>query len=238
MGVVAVLGAGCAELRTPPAQTNLLRTLRPYVREVADGLRAIPDNRMALLEQIAATMAAQLERGEEVKLTFICSHNSRRSQMSQVWAETAAYYYGLHRVHAFSGGTETTACNCRTVTAMRQVGFSITTNSPGENPIYLVRFASDQPAVRAYSKLYHADGNPRTNFIALMTCSQADRKCPVVEGAVARYALHYTDPKLCDDTPDEAAAYKERCREIAREMFYLMSQARRRLEAKEAHDKK
>ena len=42
-------------------------------------------------------------------------------------------------------------------------------------------------------------------------------------------AIHYADPRLCDDTPAETSAYNERCREIAREMFYIMSEVRRRM---------
>jgi hypothetical protein len=63
-----------------------------------------------------------------------------------------------------------------------------------------------------------------------MTCSVADKSCPVVEGAIARHAIHYADPRLCDDLPTETAAYNERCREIAREMFYIMAEVRRRME--------
>jgi hypothetical protein len=143
--------------------------------------------------------------------------------MSQIWAQTAAHYFGLDQVHAFSGGTEATACNCRTIAAMRRVGFDIQDATSGENPLYLVRYAEDRAPIRAYSKLYNADDNPKQDFIALMTCSSADKSCPVVEGAVARYAIHYADPRLCDDTPTETSAYNERCREIAREMFYIMS---------------
>ena len=150
--------------------------------------------------------------------------------MSQIWAATAAYYYGIENVRAFSGGTQATACNCRTVAAMRRVGFDIEDATTGDNPIYLVRYASDRPVIPAYSKLYNADSNPKRDFIALMTCSVADKSCPVVEGAVSRYAIHYVDPRLCDDTPTETTAYNERCREIAREMFYIMSQVRAQID--------
>jgi hypothetical protein len=63
-----------------------------------------------------------------------------------------------------------------------------------------------------------------------MTCSLADKSCPVVEGAIARHAIHYADPRLCDDLPAETATYNERCREIAREMFYIMAEVRGRME--------
>ena len=115
---------------------------------------------------------------------------------------------------------------------MRRVGFAIEDATTGDNPIYVVRYSEDRAAIRAYSKLYNADGNPRRDFMALMTCSVADKSCPVVQGAVSRYAIHYADPRLCDDTPAETTAYNERCREIAREMFYIMSEVRRRLDAK------
>jgi hypothetical protein len=148
--------------------------------------------------------------------------------MSQIWAQTAATYFGLENVQAYSGGTEITACNLRTITAMRRAGFQVEDATTGENPLYLVHYSPDLPPVRTYSKLYNADDNPRKEFIALMTCSSADLKCPVVNGAIARHAIHYLDPRLCDDTPTETQAYNERCREIAREMFYIMAQVKDR----------
>src|SRR5205085_11938757 len=104
----------------------------------------------------------------------------------------------------------------------------------GDNPLYLVSYADGRPPIRAYSKLYNADGNPKTDFIALMTCSVADKKCPVVNGAIGRYAIHYADPRLCDDTPNETSAYNERCQEIAREMFYIMREVHRRVTSQKA----
>jgi arsenate reductase (thioredoxin) len=196
---------------------------------VASELDRLPEERRETLGHIADDIVDRLQAGESAQLTFICTHNSRRSHMSQIWAQTAAYYYGLDLVHAYSGGTEVTACNCRTVTAMRRVGFAIKDATTGDNPLYLVQYAKDRPPIRAYSKLYDADGNPPKDFIALMTCSSADRSCPEVKGAIARHAIHYSDPRLCDDTPTETTAYNERCREIAREMFYIMSEVRRRM---------
>jgi len=226
IGLIALAGMGCSSTR--PAQSNekLLPALRPYVNEVANDLEAVPAERKVVLGRIAADITTQLQAGKTANLTFICTHNSRRSHMSQIWAQTAAYYYGLNQVQAYSGGTQVTACNCRTVTAMRRVGFDIVDLTTGDNPIYSVRYAEDRPPIRAYSKLYNADGNPTQDFIALMTCSAADKSCPQVKGAIARHAIHYIDPRLCDDMPTETTAYNERCREIAREMFFVMSEVR------------
>jgi len=223
---------GCSAVAEVPqvqGDANLLLALRPYVKEVATELALVSAERRVVLDEIAATITARLEREKEANLTFICTHNSRRSHMSQIWLQTAACFYGFDRVHAWSGGTEVTACNCRTVTALRRVGFEIEDATKGDNPLYLVRYAENCSPIRTYSKRYDADANPKRDFIALMTCSSADKSCPVVEGAIARYAIHYADPRLCDDTPTETTAYNERCREIAREMFYIMSEVRRRV---------
>lgn len=226
--LIALCGAGCAGPHGSATKRHLLPDLQPYVDGVAGELDQVPAARREVLDKIAADVVARLNARQPARLTFICTHNSRRSHMSQIWAQTAAYHFGLKQVEAFSGGTEATACNCRTVAAMRRAGFDIEDATNGENPLYLVRYAADRPSIRAYSKLYNADGNPASNFIALMTCSAADKSCPVVKGAIARHAIHYADPRVCDDTPVETTAYNERCREIAREMFYIMARVRER----------
>ena len=204
-------------------------SLRPYILQIVTGLDKVPRERRTVLDQIAERIAMRLKFGKTAELTFICTHNSRRSHMSQLWAQTAANYYGLDKIHSFSGGTETTACNIRTVSALRRAGFSVKSAAEGQNPVYLIRFSDDRPPVRVFSKLYNADNNPNKDFIALMCCSKADKKCPVVQGAGSRYAIHYVDPKICDDTTEESFAYDERCREIAHEMFYIMSKVHERV---------
>jgi arsenate reductase (thioredoxin) len=231
IGFIALCCAGCSTTRQSRSNANLLPELRPYVSEVAGELHLVSTDRKVVLKEIADSITARLAEGKAAELTFICTHNSRRSHMSQIWAQTAAYHYGLNKVGAFSGGTEATACNCRTVTAMRRAGFDIVDATAGENPIYLVRYAKDRRPIRTYSKLYDSDSNPKRDFIALMTCSSADKTCPIVRGAIARFAIHYSDPRLCDDTPTESVAYNERCREIAREMFYIMSEVRSQIDS-------
>lgn len=228
--LIALGGISCSTPQQSQSNQKMLPALRAYATEVAAEVDTLPADRKEVLGKISADITARLQTGKPAYLTFICTHNSRRSHMSQIWAQTAAYYYGLNNVYAYSGGTEVTACNCRTVTAMRRVGFDITDLTTGDNPIYAVRYAEDRPAIRAYSKLYNTDDNPKEEFFALMTCSSADQSCPLVKGAIGRYAIHYIDPKLCDDTPTEATAYNERCRQIAQEMFYIMAEVRRGLD--------
>jgi arsenate reductase len=183
----------------------------------------IPEERKKSLKKLALFVETKVKAGEKAELTFICTHNSRRSHISQVWAQTAAAYYGINNVVCYSGGTETTAFNPRAVKAMEEAGFKITKTSEGSNPVYEVRFADDATPIKAFSKKYDADGNPKNGFGAIMTCTQADKNCPVVVGATVRIAIPYEDPKAFDGTPEEAAKYKERVQQIGREILYTFS---------------
>ena len=48
-------------------------------------------------------------------------------------------------------------------------------------------------------KTYGDDANPDSGFAAVMTCSSADKGCPIVYGAAARFATPYVDPKVSDE---------------------------------------
>ena len=151
LGLLTLCGAGCSTPRMAQSNDGLLPSLRPYVDEVAGDLDAVPAERKVVLDEIAGTIATRLKEGGEANLTFICTHNSRRSHLAQIWAQVAARYYGLEGVKTFSGGTEATACNIRTVRALRRAGFSVVDSTGGENPVYLVQYAEGAPPMRASS---------------------------------------------------------------------------------------
>ncbi len=215
--------AACSVPVESDGDVNLLEPLQPYVGKILGELDLISEDRKETLSSISELISEQLELGGNAKLTFICSRNSRRSHMSQVWSQTAACYYGIDSVFSFSGGIDASACNIRTVHALRRAGFSVVGSTESENPVYLIQFSDERPPVKAFSKLYGHDENPKEEFIALMCCSKADMQCPVVQGASSRFAIHYEDPAEGDDTSEEADVYDDRCREISREMFYIMS---------------
>jgi hypothetical protein len=181
----------------------------------------IPPHRAASLENIARYVTAELDAGKPAKLTFICTHNSRRSLMSQIWAQTAAHFLGLSGVETYSGGTEATAFNSRAVSALERSGFRIEAGSDAPNPVYRVWFAAEEEPLTAFSKVYDHAPNPTRGFCAVMTCSKADMACPLVRGAESRIAIPYEDPKAFDGTDRESEAYDLRCRQIASEMLYL-----------------
>jgi protein-tyrosine-phosphatase len=197
--------------------------LDKYIQAVLPGIDTIPDDRKEELRKLAAFVRAKTEAGAPAELLFICTHNSRRSQMGQIWAATAAAWYGVRGVRTFSGGTEATAFNPRAVAAMRRAGFQID-GPDGTNPHYRVTYTSDGPPLEAFSKKFVDPPNPQSDFAAVMTCGVADKACPIVHGAALRVPLHYEDPKDADGTPAEAATYDARARQIATEMFFLFAQ--------------
>jgi len=205
-------------------QYPLIPALSEKVSGFINKFNQIPSDRKTILNQLTQFVQSLKQSGKGVNLNFICTHNSRRSHISQLWAQAAAHYYGIGNVSCFSGGTEATAFNPRAVKAMQDAGFNITKTKEGDNPVYEVRYAEGAKPVIAFSKKYDDAFNPGKDFAAIMTCSQADENCPLVLGASARIALTYDDPKEFDGTPLEVVKYAERVNQIGTEIFYAFSQ--------------
>jgi protein-tyrosine-phosphatase len=203
---------------------RLRSDLASYAGQRVTELDRIPSERKKQLADLARYIRERIDAGHPARLTFICTHNSRRSHMSQLWAQTAAAYYGVAGVETYSGGTEATAFNPRAVAALQRAGFEIRATGDDPNPVYQVRFDDSGATMTAFSKLYDESPNPREDYCAVMTCAAADEGCPVVLGAARRVSITYEDPKAFDGTEREATAYDERCSQIGREMLYLFSQ--------------
>lgn len=210
----------------PVDETVLNPELSAYIHTIKEDFSKIPRDRIEELDKIAAFIQKQVKASQPVQLTYICTHNSRRSHFGQVWAAAAAAHYNIPGVKTYSGGTETSAFNERAVAACRRAGFDITKTSDDKNPIYNVSYAAGMEPLKAFSKKYDDSSNPQTNFCAIMTCSQADEACPVVKGAAARVAVPYDDPKAFDGTAQETEKYDERCEQIATETLYVFSKVK------------
>lgn len=224
-------------------RTGIYPELKDYIRIIRKDIDKIPENRKEQLEEVASYIKSNFSKGEKINLLFICTHNSRRSHMTQIWAQTAAEYYGIEGVYCYSGGTEATAFNARALKALTSAGFRINKISDNreeenvqikadfkivepskiKNPVYEVAYSEKALSIKAFSKKYNDAFNPKDNFCAVMTCSQADKGCPMVEGASQRVSVPYEDPKKFDDTAGEESAYRESCKQIAVEMFYIFS---------------
>ncbi len=206
---------------------KLYPEIQTYLNQRASEIDTISPTRKSELQHLSDYVSQCISSGREANLTFVCTHNSRRSHLTQIWAQIAAVYLGLKTVHTFSGGTEATACNPRTVEALKRCGFRFSADDAiNANPRYAVLFSESEPALLCYSKIFNQSPNPSSGYCAVMTCSHADENCPVAIGCDLRLPIRYDDPKVSDDTPMEAATYDERCAQIAREMFYAMSRVK------------
>jgi arsenate reductase (thioredoxin) len=205
---------------------SLLLLLERTVNKLAGEFTDIPPARKPIIKELTDFISQRKNANQPINLNFICTHNSRRSHIAQLWAQAAANYYNIKDVKCFSGGTEATAFNPRAVKAMKDAGFEIQVLKDGTNPVYRAKFSEHAPALTVFSKTYDDDFNPSKDFAAVMTCSHADENCPMVTGAIKRIALNYNDPKDFDGTPLEPAKYAERVNEIGREILFAFSQVK------------
>ena len=182
---------------------------------------SISEERYTVLNSLVSYLKESEIQKKVPKLNFICTHNSRRSQFSQLWCTVMSHFYTFP-VECFSGGTAVTACNERTVASLKRFGFDIESTNNGENPIYVVSI-HEEIQLELYSKLFDAPENPSEDFAAVMTCSDADESCPIIPGCNERIPLRYEDPKLFDDTDLEETMYDKRSLQIAREMKYVFT---------------
>jgi arsenate reductase len=209
---------------TKETKTTIYKPILENINAFEKEFDQISEERKQQLKELTAFVEGKIKNKQKVELTFICTHNSRRSHISQIWAQTAAAYYDVPNVVAYSGGTEATALNPRAIKAMEEAGFKIAKTKEGTNPVYEVRFSDSENPIMAFSKKYSDPFNPLKDFAAILTCSHADENCPMVFGASTRISINYDDPKDFDGTPLEAAKYKERVHEIGREIAYAFSQ--------------
>ena len=187
-------------------------------------IATISKERKAILQPLIDFIQHKVAHQQEIRINFICTHNSRRSHLSQVWAQTMANYFNIKNVFCYSGGTEATALFPMVAETLRNSGFQIQQISKNENPVYSIKYADDEHPIIGFSKKLDDDFNPKSNFAAIMTCSQADSGCPFIAGAEKRIPITFEDPKVFDNTPQQAEKYKERSIQIANELYYVFSQ--------------
>lgn len=189
----------------------------------------LDENRKNLLLKIADCIVETYQKSkDQVSINFICTHNSRRSQLGQVWTYFAAHYFDLN-ITAFSGGTEVTAFNRNTVRTLKSVGFTFQVEEfSHQNPVYQVSFEGTKDYILGFSKTFdhHINEAP---YIAITTCDSADQNCPYIAEALHRFHLPYTDPKASDGTPEQEATYLKTNGEVASELYFLFMKVKEAL---------
>ena len=180
--------------------------------------------RKNILQPLIDFIQTKVDQKAIVNLNFICTHNSRRSHLSQAWAQAIGTYYGINNLFCYSAGTEATALFLIAAKTLENSGFKIETLSEGDNPVYSIKYANNLHPIIGFSKTIYSDFNPKSNFAAIMTCSSADEECPFITRAEKRIPITYEDPKVADGTPYQIEKYEERSSQIALEMKYVFSQ--------------
>lgn len=203
-------------------QSTLFSEIDNVIKELNP--QTITEKRKSVLQPLADYIQSKVSDNKEIRINFICTHNSRRSHLSQVWAQTMAHYFNIKNVFCYSGGTEVTALFPMIAETLKNSGFQIKTISKNENPIYSIKYADNEHPIIGFSKKLDDDFNPKSEFVAIMTCSQADGGCPFIAGAEKRIPITFEDPKTFDNTPQQVEKYKERSLQIATELFYVFSQ--------------
>lgn len=192
-----------------------------YIKEVLS--QNINEDRKIILQPLIDFIQQKVKDQKPIDLNFICTHNSRRSHLAQIWAQTASAYFKISNVNCYSGGTETTALFPKITETLFDSGFNIWKLNENENPVYVIKYAENAVPIIGFSKKYNDPFNPKNSFAAIMTCSQADGGCPFIAGAEKRIPITFEDPKISDGTSEQTKVYNERSLQIAAEMFYVFS---------------
>ncbi|AIZ40937.1 arsenate-mycothiol transferase ArsC [Cellulophaga baltica] len=208
--------------------TTTTPTLFPQLAALINTLdiERISATRKEILDPLAEFIQHKVKTDQEIRLNFICTHNSRRSHLSQAWAQAIAAHFGITNVYSYSGGTEATALFPMAAATLKNSGFQITSLSEGKNPVYSIKYAANEAPIIGFSKTFDAPFNPSSEFAAIMTCSSADQGCPFIAGAEKRFPITFEDPKAFDNTPQQAEKYQERSLQIATELYYIFSKVK------------
>lgn len=199
------------------------KALKNTVEEIQK-INTVSNQRKTVLQPLVAYIQEKVNNNQIINLNFICTHNSRRSHLAQVWAQFAAAYYNIPNVNCYSGGTQETALFPKVEETLENQGFQFLKIADCINPIYAIKFDENSLPIIGFSKKYDDPFNPVSNFVAILTCSQADDGCPYIPGAEKRIPITYEDPKISDGTNQQTEVYQQRSIEIATEMMYVFSQ--------------
>ncbi len=135
-------------------------------------------------------MAETREPGDRLRVLFLCTHNSARSQM----AEGLLRHLAGDRFDAYSAGTEATSVRSEAVAAMAELGADISKQKSKT----LERYVS-QPF----------------DFVVTV-CDDANETCPVFPGAKNRLHWSLPDPSKATGDEEERLAVFRRVRDEVR----------------------
>lgn len=135
----------------------------------------------------------------KLKILFLCTGNSCRSQMAEGWAR----HLKGDTIEPFSAGIETHGMNPNAVRVMTEAGVDISHH---------------------HSKHLNEIKNVPFDWI-ITVCDNANESCPVFPGKVKRFHISFDDPpKLAKNakTEEEALSHYRRVRDDIKEFISKM----------------
>lgn len=201
-------------------------TMNKTLEQTIENISQLPikEERKEILSPLISYLQEKRDKKETIRINYICTHNSRRSHLGQIWMQTLANHFNIDSITTYSGGTEATAMATPIVETLKNQGFKIQKLSEERNPVYAIKFDLSSLPIIGFSKKYDNEFNPNSSFAAIMTCSEADGGCPFVAGSEIRIPINYEDPKISDNTDAQSEVYLIRSNQIASEMYYVLSQ--------------
>tara|TARA_B100001079_G_scaffold142196_1_gene121790 strand:+ start:344 stop:916 length:573 start_codon:yes stop_codon:yes gene_type:complete len=142
-------------------------------------------------------------------IVFLCTHNSRRSQLCQVWGSILSKIYNID-LKFNSAGTEKTEVHKTIFYCFSNVGIEIKDSKI---------FYGDL-SLSLHSKVLEEIQSDK--FISIMTCSDAEKSCPSDSRSIRNISMIYQDPKIFDDTEKEREEYSKTSKLIAEELNYII----------------
>jgi len=181
----------------------------------------VDNSRLELLKSIALFISDEIQTRNKININFISPHNSRRSQLLQIWGNYAAHYFILKNIKSFSGGTAVTSFYRNTVKTLQEVGFKFQISEfSHQNPKYIISYENCANPIKGFSK-YFDDTHNEKPFIAIVSCSKTEKNCPMISDTIKKFNLPYNDPTKYDNTLNKAEKYLESNKQIAGEIHYI-----------------
>lgn len=208
---------------------KLYPILNEYVRDFPKEFRKIPEDRRYRLNEIAYFLEEQDANNAPWQILFISSNESTISQMAQVWAKAASYYFGFANFRAYSGALNPGEISVNTITTLEKAGFIVYKADIDGIDVYRVKYSYNLEPIVAFPKKIDHVRNPYNNFMAVVLDENADLNIQNIKGTYHRLYLNYEDPAGYDGSDIQVQIYEEVCRKVAVEMFYVFSNLRKQL---------
>lgn len=119
-----------------------------------------------------------MTKSEKVKVLFLCTDNSCRSQISEAWLRTL----GGEKFEVYSAGLEPHGVNPNTIAVMEEIGYNMSDHRSKHIDVYIGKIEFDY---------------------LISVCGEAERNCPYFPGMGERLHWDIEDPAAFEGTDEE-----------------------------------